>query len=298
MRRLILAAVLAVTGCGACQPDKPTPAAASASASIGPPNPPPPTLASHHPPPPKLACRVAALDGDARIESPALDAGAPLLLQGLAPTEAWITLGKDTRVVARDPRTTRETTFRGPGRVRTCVGFAEESWLAAGTFESSIGAGESAGNEEWVVTPSGVVRYTAAKVSLVVAKHETDATLESGVAFAWQVDAGDAGLEEGWRRLPPGKTKLLEPHEEPSATVARCTAMAASARSLASQVMAPGGGAEAGVITAQVTARRIARAACAVAALRVNALPAAEAAPLLRPLADANTAWSGVPGAP
>jgi hypothetical protein len=71
-------------------------------------------------------------------------------------------------------------------------------------------------------------------------------------------------------------------------------ALSATARTLATEVMTPGG-ASASLITQQVTTRRLARAACAVATLRVNALPPADAAPLLHPLADANAAWSGLP---
>jgi hypothetical protein len=313
MRTLPVAAVVALLGltaCGACEPDKHPPPAASASASatvsvtI-------PAIASHVPhntPPPKLACRVIALDGEAHIETPAVDGGTtPLLLQGLAPTEAWIALAKGARVIARDPKTTRETTFHGPARVRACVDFSEESWVASGSFESSVGSGEAPGNEEWVVTPQGIVRYTAAQVAVEVKPHEADVTLTSGVAFAWQPSAagdagsppGDAGktLEEGWSRVPTGKSKLGAAHDEPaSATLDRCVALSATARDLASQVMAKGG-ATGSTITQQVTARRLARAACAVATLRVNALPPADAAPLLRPLSDANNAWSGLPAA-
>jgi hypothetical protein len=309
MRTLVVAAVAALvcgTGCGSCQPDKTPPPEASASASASATTT-FPVIASHPPhsmPLPKLACRVVTLDGEVHIESPGVDAGTtPLLLQGLAPTEAWIALAKGARFVARDPHTTRETTFRGPARVRACVGYAEESWVASGSFESSVGSGEAPGNEEWLVTPSGVVRYTTAAVSVEVKAHEADVTLTSGVAFAWQasVTAGDAGgpVEEGWLRLPAGKTKLGAAHDEtPAATLDRCVTLAASARALATQVMAPGG-ASGAVITQQVTTRRLARAACAVATLRVNALPPADAAPLLHPLADANNAWNGIPsGAP
>jgi len=195
--------------------------------------------------------------------------------------------------------------------VRACVDSAEESWLASGTFESSVGSGEAPGNEEWVVTAWGIVRYTTAALSMVVKPHEADVTLTSGVAFAWQPsaapgdagsprgDAGSAREEEGWLRLPAGKTKLGTGHDEtPAATLDRCVTLAASARALATQVMAPGG-ASGAVITQQVTTRRLARAACAVAALRVNALPAPDAAPFLHPLGDANSAWNGIPsGAP
>ncbi|HEY3820911.1 MAG TPA: hypothetical protein VGL81_27295 [Polyangiaceae bacterium] len=304
-----LAALLVTASCGACQPDKSPPPAASSSAPAT-----PPPIASHvqhNLAPPKLACRVAALDGEAHIETPGtargVDAGsAPLLLQGLVPIDAWIDVGKGSRVVARDPKTTRESTFRGPARARACVGFTEESWLASGTFDSSVGSGEAPGNEEWVVTPWGVVRYTAAALSIEAKPHEADVTLTTGVAFAWQPSAGsgdagaaaaDAGsaLEEGWLRLPAGKTRLGAPHDEPvSATLDRCTALASSAKDLATQVMTPGGS-NAATITRQVTTRRLARAACAVAALRVDALPPADAAPLLGPLATANSAWSGLP---
>jgi hypothetical protein len=182
----------------------------------------------------------------------------------------------------------------------------EESWVVSGSFESSVGAGEAPGNEEWVVTPSGIVRYTAAQVMVEVKPHEADVTLANGTAFAWQASAapGDAGsapgdggraADEGWIRLPPGRTKLGAAHDEPaSATLDRCVALSATARTLATEVMTPGG-ASASLITQQVTTRRLARAACAVATLRVNALPPADAAPLLHPLADANAAWSGLP---
>lgn len=302
MREVLAALLFGLTGCGACEPDRAPSPAPSTTASVGPVDGSAlvrPTIRPHAVPQHLLACRVVTLDGDAHIETPGADgATTPLLRQELAPPEDWIDLAAGSRVVARDPRTTRETTFRGPARVRVCAGFTEESWLASGSFQSSLGAGESPGAEEWVVTPSGVVRYTAADVSVEVTPHGAEATLSSGVAFAWATDSGDAGtaLEEGWRRLPPGKTHLAAADVSVSAAVARCAGLAASAHSLAAEVMAPGGAADGATITRQVTTRRVARAACAVATMRVSALPQAEAAPLLRPVADANSAWSGVPG--
>jgi len=57
--------------------------------------------------------------------------------------------------------------------------------------------------------------------------------------------------------------------------------------------------ADAGTIASQVATRRLARAACAVAGLRVTALPPSEdAGALFRPLADANAAWNGIPAPP
>jgi hypothetical protein len=278
--------------------------------------------------PPKLACRVIALNGMATIVDPERDGGTtPLLLQGLAPTEAWFDLDKGARVVAKDPRTTRETTFRGPGRARACVSYGEESWVASGIFESSVGAGESPGAEEWVITPLAVVRYAAAKLSVDVKPREVDLKVESGVAFTWspgaEVDGGavngggtvpggalDAGaLEEGWTRRNPGVAVLVPPGgrgasalpeipiDAARVAVDRCAGLATSSRDLAKQVMVRAPGFDAGIIAAQVTTRRLARAACAVASLRVFALPRVDAAVLAPALADANAAWTALPAA-
>lgn len=237
---------------------------------------------------------MVTLEGDARIESATTDAGAPLLLQGLTPTETWFDVARGGRVVAKDPKTGRETTFRGPARVRACVGYTEESWLASGHFESTVGAGESPGAEEWVATPYGVVRYTAAKMSVDVGARDADVTVEGGQAFAWggPTDAGTA--DEGWTRLSVGKSKLTM-RDAPAAAVGRCAKLAEAARALAAKVMSPEGGVDGGTILEQVTTRRLARAACAVASVKTNALAPADAAPLLHPLADANAAWSTLP---
>jgi hypothetical protein len=312
-------ALVPLAGCGACEPEKTPPPGGSASASAG--VAPPPSIASRPPraiPPaaPKLACRAIAVDGDVHLAPSEADAGATaVLLQGLVPIEGWLDVAKGARLVAKDPRTTRETTFRGPARARACVDFGEESWVASGAFESTVGAGEGPGQEEWVVTPFGVVRYAAAKVTIDVKPTEADLAVESGVAFAWRPSPPDGGqpgrqpadagslLEEGWARLVPGRATLAGVRgEEGMASAAgarlavgRCTTLATSARTLAAQVMSPDGGADGGTIAAQVMTRRLARAACAVASLRVRALPPGDSAPLARPLADANAAWSAIP---
>jgi hypothetical protein len=310
-----VAVLLAMAGCGACEPDRTQPTEASAPLAAS--NVLPASTASHPrpPPPPRLACRAIAVDGDVRVQAAATngagDAGATaVLLQGLVPTEAWIDVAKGGRLVAKDPRTARETTFRGPARARACVGYTEESWLASGVFESSVGAGESPGAEEWVVTPFGVVRYGAAKIGVDVKPRQADVALETGTAFAWAplaavATAGDAGAtEEGWTRLNAGRSTLTAARGEGTTdgaklAVDRCTTLATSAHGLAEQVLSPNGGADAGTIAAQVATRRLARAACAVASLRVWTLPEADAAPLRRPLADAVAAWSNLPvGAP
>ena len=109
--------------------------------------------------------RAIAVDGEVRSED---DGGTPVALSSGIALDPWIDLVSGARLVAKDPRTTRETTFRGPARVRACVDSIEESWVDSGSFESSVGAGESPGAEEWVVTPLGVVRFAAAKLGVQV----------------------------------------------------------------------------------------------------------------------------------
>ena len=81
------------------------------------------------------------------------------------------------------------------------------------------------------------------------------------------------------------------------AAVDRCTALAGRSHELAALLMAPSVGLpDASAAAEQVLARRLARAACAVAALRVGALP--EAAPreaLDAKLEAAVAAWTAVP---
>src|ERR1700727_1629498 len=90
------AALLGTASCGACQPDKTPPPAASASASTAAIATAPPVVSHvpHNAPPPKLACRIVALDGDAHIETPGADSGGPPPLpQGLAPAAGGGGLG-------------------------------------------------------------------------------------------------------------------------------------------------------------------------------------------------------------
>jgi hypothetical protein len=318
MRASILVAAFAVgatlcaAGCGACEPnsiqgnDGAAPSAAAAAVSLKP-------LASASAqahPPPRLACRSIAVEGDVHLEMPP-DAGLlPLLIEGLVPTEGWLALAKGAKFVAKDPRTTRETTFRGgPGRVRACVGYAEESWITGGGFDSTMGSGESPGQEEWVVTPLGAVRYAAAKLSVDVRPKDETIAVGSGVAFLWPGDDariratgttdGGAKTDDGWIRLENASISLSPTAGTPDtpdaarAALEKCSSLAKIVRDLTSTLMA--GGADAAVITQQVTDRRLARAACDIAGLRIGALPPSEATlGLGKSLAEANTAWTTI----
>jgi hypothetical protein len=228
----------------------------------------------------RLPCRAIAADGDVRIES-GTDAGAtPLTSSSEIPVEAWLLLGKDARLVAKDPRTTRETTFLGPGRFRACVNLGEESWASAGSFESVVGAGESPGAEEWVVTPEAVVRYAAASLHVDASPQGTRLRLANGVAFLWPPQ-GEAAAE-GWQRVTAAETTIPGPSRTDGSAAAtavdRCALLAARSQELARALLAPPDGGPGGgnVAAEQVTARRLARAACALAALRVDSLSVGE----------------------
>jgi hypothetical protein len=267
-----------------------------------------------------LRCRTIAVDGDVRRDEGVADApGSPASgtitpLQTL-PDSDWLLLRPTARVVVKDPRTSRETTFFGPAHVRACVDRREESWVAAGRFQSSEGAGETPGAEEWVVTPNGVVRYVAAKLNVDVSAKGTTAALAQGTGFVWtaydarlESDAArDAGptdtSEEPWTRLSAGLFRMVptsvgSPLAATRSAVDQCAARATRAGSLARALLdrrpdaaTPGEG-----VAEQVRARRLARAACAVAWLRLATLPGSvNRSPLNEALAAADAAWSEVP---
>jgi len=326
MRAAVLLAVGAAVmglagsaGCGACEPDRPEDAVASASASAGGPSAPVPPTGSipgigstFAPRPPRLACRAIEVAGDVHMEGWGDGGTFPLLLQGLVPEQGWLALAAGARFTAKDPRTTRETAFRGPGRAHACVQYSEESWVAAGGFDSAVGAGEAPGNEEWVVTPLGVVRYNAAKLSVDVRQKDVTTAVGGGTAFVWPADdtrprGQDGGApargEDGWLRVDGGAL-VLSPTATPvvavdaaRAAVGRCVALGKDAHDLTTALMA--GGADASTVMQQVTTRRVARAACAVAGLRVEALPPSDAATaLIKPLAEGNAGWNALPSPP
>jgi hypothetical protein len=268
-----------------------------------------------------LPCRAIAVDGDVRLGASVADSPGTPLAETLTALEAvpdgdWVLSGPTARVVIKDPRTARETTFFGPAHVRACVDHREESWVAEGRFQSSEGAGETPGAEEWIVTPNGVVRYVAAKLNVDVSAKGTTAALAAGTGFVWTAhDArleGDARRdggptdtsEEPWTRLSTGLFRMVpttgggSPLAGAQSAVDQCSARATRAGALARALLdrapdaaTPGQGA-----AEQVRARRIARATCAVAWLRLATLPGTVNRSLMsEQLAAADAAWSEVP---
>jgi hypothetical protein len=206
-----------------------------------------------------------------------------------------------------------------------CVDSLEEAWLASGVFESSLGAGETPGAEDWIVTALGVVRFNTAQLAVQILSNAVQVRVSQGVGFLWTAGdtsgakrtdnrpAGDA--DEGWSRMTGGTVVLApspprEPLEAARTAVKACTALGLSARDLATTLLRngetgvgdrePGDGgtshAAASIASRQVTTRRLARAACAVASLRVAALPISDAqANLAAQLREAAANWRTLP---
>jgi hypothetical protein len=249
------------------------------------------------------------------------DAGLPTTIteSGDVPEDAWVTLEAGGSLTARHPRSTRETTFNGPARFRSCVEQGEESWLADGTFESVAWAGERPGAEEWVMTPAGVVRYAAGRVEVTVTPATPTAgakafvKVTSGSANVWtEEDMGpvkpplsastrtaDAGMNvsEGWVRIDGPRTvtmsvkKAGKPEEVAQAAVDRCKAAAKLAHELGMAISSP----DASLATAaprHIVARHIARAACGVAGVDAASLAASPSRDaMMAALHEAETDW-------
>jgi hypothetical protein len=268
------------------------------------------------------------VQGDVRAESETSDADlAPRLEpEGELSEDAWISLGRGARLVAKDPRTTRETIFHGPGRARACTGHREESWIASGAFESERGAGETPGAEEWVVTPHAVIRFASAKLRVDVSPKETSVNVANGAALLWMPadakrriagGAADASgspngwsAEDLWQRLGEGNVRIAQspnatPTDAARASLGVCRTIALRSEELTRALLARplGGGSSASdgknLVTEQVSTRELARAACAVAAVRVHALAAFDGRAVLEQgLREADDAWTALPSAP
>jgi hypothetical protein len=267
-----------------------------------------------------LECRAVGSTGELGVEPVGDAAGyARVEVGAVIPSDRWIVLSRGAKLVAKDPRTTRETTFIGPARVKVCVGRREESWLASGEFESVAGAGETPGAEEWVVTPLAVVRYISANVRIAVRGDLLTVRLAGGDAFARPAkdartkvpgsaprDAGAGRSEsEPWVRLSEAgldvrPVRPTSPLDAARAAIDPCSHTADESAALARLILPhePGeGGATLGeTIARQVATRRLARAACAMASLRAQSLqPSQEQAQLIDAVANAERTASALP---
>jgi hypothetical protein len=215
--------------------------------------------------------------------------GIPLVVSTSVPDDAWIDIGKSSRLTARDAFSTRETTYLGPGRFRPCIGHEEESWVERGRFESVGGAGERPGGEEWIETPLGAGRYDVAKWTLTVTDRAVEIRVASGTGYFWPAEGvtthffAEAGAppslnDQGWVRINGTEgatmtaTKSVLTEEGAKAGLERCASSADDAKTLAASLGEPD--ANLGELAPRhLVARRLAHAACGVAYLRVESLP-------------------------
>jgi hypothetical protein len=263
-------------------------------------------------------CRVLGATGRTTYSSP--DSAPMNVGLGASPLpRIWLDLEDHAKLQTKNGATGRELAFDGPGRVQPCrpskVG-EEEAWVLRGAFTSSPGSGEAPGQEEWVVSPLGVVRYVAATVKVGVGDG-VSVRVPQGAAWAWAApDAKadtDAALpladdDGGWTRLGVGATSstltwsgtTTPSRKAAEAATLRCTRAAedaaAIARAIGTASRDAGGLGELPV--KHVLARRRARASCAVAGLRAAALPRGEGMALEATIAAAETTTRALPETP
>jgi hypothetical protein len=276
----------------------------------------------------RRACRVMALRGTAtatsrvspRSEARALDASVrELLARGdLVPEGGLIELGEDTELTVQATVSTREITIVGPALADACPGGDEAVRLSYGKVTAFPGAGVRPGADVWVATPLGVVRFSDAKMNIVLPDADA-ARVEIAVTTGQAMFVPAAGVfaaPTGERDI--AASALAEGEVIPLAAgvafaarrrggsivrwvadqVAACARQANAARVAAQRLASPGdaGRASLGDLAfAHVTARQRARAACEAAwageALAPGQLQAAQRADL----EGAEATWKGAP---
>ena len=149
----------------------------------------------------KLPCRAIAVGGNVKLflsldaMGAKNDSGTALALMDTLPVGSFVDLPEGGKVTVKSPLTARETAFKGPARGMFCVDDEEKSWLLDGTFESSMGAGESPGSEEWVFSSFGVLRYSASNLTMHAGHHR----LGSGGGHGSLGGRGSGGWSEHQR---------------------------------------------------------------------------------------------------
>jgi hypothetical protein len=211
----------------------------------------------------------------------------------------WIDLPPRASFTVRTLETGRELRFEGPGRVRACGD--DVALVSEGAAVGLPGSGEAPGAEQWAATACGVARWASGvhrfagagdactlqsslgTAHLWVASDVTalDEASDGGAPDAARTLAPDAGVALGpWRRIDARRTLGLHARGRLDAPAAAASALGACERAaqavqeLALRMSAGdagvAGGASLGGLAAQsVESRGVARAACAVAAIRV-----------------------------
>jgi hypothetical protein len=261
-----LACALAMVACSRSStpaaPDAaPAPTAAPAPVADAAPR----TAATILPRPPKPPCRAIQVVGAARTA----DAGGGAPIRSGDAVERWVSLDPSTKVTVKEPSSARELLFTGAaGATFLACSHEDEAWLANGEFVGTRGQGERPGADQWLVTPFAVVRYGGATVDVTVDGTSTRAVLQSGSAQAIASDG------DGWHALDPSSPFVAKGalDEASSAAVAsRCAQTETAAKALEEALLAPGETQDSGfgeLARRATEARTLARAACAISALR------------------------------
>ena len=224
-----------------------------------------------------------------------------------ADATAWLDLPANSSFTVRTLETGRELRFEGPGRVRACSG--DVALVAEGSAVGLPGSGEAPGVEQWVATACGVARWASgvhrfgaardacklqSSIGTVHLYAALDVTTEE-IVDGGAPPAGDGGASP-WRRVDVRQAFVLKARgpldtaASVKSALAACERAVSSVQSLSAGMADREAGVNTGDLAAQsVAARGIARAACAVAAVRV-ALAGSRSGDVAR-LEAASTRW-------
>jgi hypothetical protein len=212
-----------------------------------------------------------------------------------ADASTWLALPAKATLSVRMLETGKDVRFEGPGDVRACGG--EVALVAEGAAVALPSAGEAPGNEQWVANPCAVARWATGIHRF--ATETNGCTLQSFVGSAWlwlpegaklEATPLDGGAEaaplpeavDGWRRIDARRAvKIRSGAPSPLPAILACEKAAADVNAIAAK-MRDGGGAKLGeLMPASIASRRHARAACALAAARVERAKATSLEPRL-----------------
>ena len=241
-----------------------------------------------------VPCRIIAVTGDARAD----DAG----LRGMQPAPLdFMTLAADSSLTAKDGKTAREVTLKGPGRARVCVEGREEVWLASGELASVPGAGEGPGAQVWVMTPRGTVRYGAGHAHVTVTATSTvvrgqvDVAVYPAVGAKLQAEGGAPSPDaDGWVHVAGDASLALTGAIDEKVALVACSDVATRSRDLAHDMLRGDAGALGDAASKHVVERRRARALCGVALLVARTASPFSQADVDAAL-DADHRWHDVP---
>ena len=207
-------------------------------------------------------CRALRVEGQATVGDAVLSQGAEL------DGSEWVRLGTGASLTLKHASSGREIALAGPAVFRACRRGREQVVLAEGKVTVGTGMGARPGAEVLIATPVAGVRYADAEFSLSLDQKRLSVEVRSG-----QVEVDPAVPATSTSKAPRSplhaKDKLVIPLGKPDvpALMLRCKDAAEAAESSARRVgdrAAPEPLGERA--QAHVRARKIARAACTIAA--------------------------------